>query len=71
MAHKTQKVTVNFNKAMKFFFGETYAVSPLEYGIVATVLTTAALTAFLALTHAQPSVADVQPNSVEYVQAAD
>lgn len=71
MAHKIQIVTVNFNKVIKFFFGEAYAVSPLEYGIVASVLTTAALAAFLALTHAQPSVADVQPASVEYVQAAD
>jgi len=49
---------VGLKNFSRFFFGNAKVVSPIEYGVVTAVLSTAMLTGMLAIGHAHLTVAE-------------
>lgn len=55
----------------KFFFGNAQVVSPIEYGVVTAVLSTALVTGLLAVGHAHVTLAEAPAPVIEVVQVLD
>lgn len=66
---ETKKVIVGFKNLSRFFFGNAKVVSPIEYGVVTAVLSTAMVTGMLAVGHAHLAVAEAPV--IEVVQVVD
>ncbi len=65
-AYRNKEITVKLKNFSRFFFGNAKVVSPIEYGVVTGVLSTAMVTGLLAVGHAHLAVAQAQV--VEVVQ---
>jgi len=69
----TKKFIVGLKYISRFFFGNAKVVSPIEYGVVTGVLSTAMVTGMLAVSHAyidaNVTVAEAPPIAVvEFVE---
>lgn len=60
---------MGFKSLSRFFFGNAKVVSPIEYGVVTAVLSTAMVTGMLAIGHAHLPVAEAPV--IEVVQVID
>lgn len=69
---ETKKIVVGLKNFSRFFFGNANVVSPVEYGVVAAVLSTAMVTGVLAIGHARMAqVAVAEAPVIEVVQVVD
>lgn len=65
-AYRNKEIIVKLKNFSRFFFGNAKVVSPIEYGVVTAVLSTAMVTGLLAVGHAHLAVA--QAPVIEVVQ---
>ena len=66
---ETKKIIVKLKSFSRFFFGNAKVVSPIEYGVVTAVLSTAMVTGLMAVGHAHLAVA--QAPVIEVVQVVN